>query len=344
MINTRYCVNRMMSDVEHQDIWTLFSDLKIETCEPQNADVASGSEPEPTQTCYYCKSKKIILDEHIYTCGDCGSINERFIDMSAEWRYYGSEDNKANDPTRCGLPVNTLMPDSSLGSIISMTGRESYDMRLIRQYHMWNAMTYKDRSLYNIFDNITVNAINNGIATSIIEEAKVFYKKVSESKISRGDNRSGLIASSIYMSCKSNKVPRSTKEIAKIFNLKPKTMTKGCKKFQEIIKLNTESTCAEDFIQRFCSKLGLNNEIRELCRHIVLKADELCVVSENTPPSISAGSIYLVNMVCNLGITKKDLATACELSQVTLSKCYKKLYDHRSLLFTPEDVYKYNIT
>lgn len=333
--------------MDNDDLWSMLSLFKQGDDCSQGSDESQDAQCDLSgrdgRLCIHCQSDDIILEESIYTCRSCGSINERFIDMTAEWRYYGSEDTKSSDPTRCGMPVNQLLPESSLGSVIGRNIKESYEMKLIRKYHMWNSMSYKERSLYNIFDNITVNAVNNGIATSIIEEAKMFYKKVSESKISRGENRSGLIASSIYMSCKSNKVPRSTKEIAKIFNLKPKTMTKGCKKFQDVMKLNVESTCADDFIQRFCSKLGLDNEIRDLCRQIVAKADDLCIVSENTPPSISAGSIYLCNIVCNLGISKKDMATACELSQVTLSKCYKKLYDHRSLLFSPEAVYKYNI-
>jgi transcription initiation factor TFIIB len=220
---------------------------------------------------------------------------------------------------------------------------ESYDMRLIRKYHMWNSMTYKERTLYNVFDNITTNASNSGISNSIIEEAKMLYKKISESKITRGDNRSGLIASSIYMSCKTNKVPRSTKEIAKIFNIKITTMTRGCKKFQDIMKMNLESTKAEDFIQRFSSKLSLTMDIRELCKHIVRKADELNIVSENTPPSVAAGSIYLCIMLCDLPINKKDLSTACGISQVTLTKCYKKLYNSRGQLLTKEAILKYNV-
>lgn len=335
--------------MDAEDLWNILDSFKQEdviqssSCNDNVYIVEHDVSGRDGRVCDHCKSNDIILEENIYTCRCCGSITDKFIDMTAEWRFYGSEDSKSTDPTRCGLPINHLLPESSLGSVIGRNVKESYEMKLIRKYHMWNSMTYKERSLYNIFDNITVNAINHGIPTSIIEEAKMFYKTVSENKISRGENRNGIIASSIYMSCKSNKVPRSTKEIAKIFNLKTKTMTKGCKKFQDVMKLNVESTCADDFIQRFCSKLSLDTEIRDLCREIVAKADELCVVSENTPPSISAGSIYLCNVVCGLGISKKDMAAACELSQVTLSKCYKKLYDHRRLLFSPEAVYKYNI-
>lgn len=292
--------------------------------------------------CDGCKGP-VILEDGNFFCRACNTVTGRFIDANAEWRYYGAEDNKSSDPTRCGMPVNDLLPESSLGSLISSQMNESYDMRLIRKYHMWNSMTYKERSLYKIFDDITTNASNNGISNSIIEEAKMMYKKISESKISRGDNRHGLIASSIYMSCKTNKVPRSTKEIAKIFNIKITTMTRGCKKFQDIMKVNLDSTQPEDFIQRFASKLNLTLEMREVCKYIVGKADELNIVSENTPPSIAASAIYLCVVACQLDINKKDLATACGISQVTLTKCYKKLYVNRGMLLPHDVILKYHV-
>jgi transcription initiation factor TFIIB len=319
----------------NDDIWNLLSTLKL-----SDTKVDNGRDGEK---CEFCTSSDIILEDGNYVCKGCSSIIHRFIDSSAEWRYYGAEDSKSSDPTRCGMPTNSLLPESSLGSIISNKMNESYDMKLIRKYHMWNSMTYKERSLYNIFDSITLNAANCGISNSIIEEAKMFYKMLSESKITRGENRSGLIASSIYMSCKSNKVPRSTKEIAKMFNIKLTTMTRGCKKFQDIIKMNLDSTKAEDFIQRFSSKLNLPMEIRDICKHIVQKADELNIVSENTPPSIAAGSIYLCIILCELDISKKDLSLACGISQVTLTKCYKKLYNSRGQIMPKEAILKYKI-
>lgn len=318
-----------------KDLWSLLSELKGDNG-PKRGQICE-------KACENCGSEDIILDEGNYICRSCNTLTSRFIDSQAEWRYYGADDSKSGDPSRCGLPVNDLLPNSSLGSIISNQSYESYDMKIIRKYHMWTSMTYKERSLYNIFDSITVNAINSGIPTTIIEEAKALYKKLSESKISRGENRSGLIASSIYMSCKTHGVPRSTKEIAKMFNLKTTTMTRGCKKFQDIMNMNLESSCPADFIHRFGSKLNIAKEIKELCKYVVEKADDINIVSENTPPSIAAASIYLCDIVCNLGIQKKDLALACEISQVTLTKCFKKLYLHRALLFPEEAIALYNI-
>jgi transcription initiation factor TFIIIB Brf1 subunit/transcription initiation factor TFIIB len=80
-----------------------------------------------------------------------------------------------------------------------------------------------------------------------------------------------------------------------------------------------------------------------LCKVIVAKADELGIVSENTPPSISAAAIFLVSNVCDLGITKVDISKNCDISQVTLCKCHKKMYNYRGILFSEDLIEKYNI-
>ena len=322
-------------EIEADDTcWNLFNTFKDDT--------HTNTEP-PQQMCHYCSSTDVILDDGNYVCTSCGTLYDRMIDANAEWRYYGHEDSKSSDPTRCGLPTNELLPNSSLGTMIGNGFGECYEMRIIRKYQMWNSMTYKERTLFNIFDSLTVNAINNGIPHSIIDEAKALYKKVSELQFSRGDNRAGLIASSIYMACKTNNVPRSAKEIASFFNLKTPVMTKGCKKFQEILKMELASTTASDFIHRFASKINLEKNIKDICMHVVLKADDMSLVSNSTPPSTASGVIYMVCNVCKIPIDKKTLATAVQVSSVTIAKCYKTLFKYRLYLFDDETIKRYGI-
>jgi transcription initiation factor TFIIB len=327
---------RMNCISDDDAIWSLFDNVKNSVDNPKTDDIQ--------ERCFYCQSEDISLDDGNYICKGCGTLMERFIDSSAEWRFYGHEDNKTSDPTRCGLPTNVLLPESSLGTIIGMKGGECYEMRILRKYQMWHSMTYKERTLYNIFDSLTVNAVNFGIPSTIIDEAKALYKKFSELKLSRGENRSGLIATSIYMSCKTHNVPRSAKEIAKMFNIKSTTMTKGCKKFQEILQMELSNTTALDFIQRFCSKLNLDMKTKDICIQLVQKVIDLSIISENTPPSIAAGCIYLVLHVLKLDIDKKDLSEACDISMVTISKCFKKLWTYRQYIFTEEEHKLYGIT
>lgn len=298
------------------------------------------------EVCNCCNSNNINSINGQIICNDCGTINEILIDCNPEWRYYGSEDSKTSDPNRCGMPTNELLPQSSTGSTVSYKWGETFEMKKIRNYHGWNAMPYKERSLYNVFDSIQINGKNNGITPCIIHEAKILYKEISEIQISRGANRKGIIAACIYNACKLKEVPRSHKEIAYIFGISSKHMTRGCKKFDELLNysksekktVNINGSNSIDFIQRFCSKLNLGKNIYDICVHICKKAEEYSLVSENTPPSITAGSIYLICNILSLNITKQQIKEVSGISEVTISKCYKKLFTYHKFIL-PENIY-----
>jgi transcription initiation factor TFIIB len=290
--------------------------------------------PKNMTICDSCNNDNTFVINGEVICQDCGAICNTVIDFNAEWRYYGSDDSKFSDPTRCGLPTNELLPQSSIGSTIGFRCGESFEMRKIRNYHLWNAMPYKERALYNVFESIHIRATNNGIPNCIIDEAKNLYKKISEIQINRGSNRHGIIASCIYKACILQGCPRSAKEIAEIFNLNIKHMTKGCKKFDEILNMNssntsitcTPSTNSCDFIQRFCSRLGLGENIMEICKHVCENVDKYDNFVDNSgPPAIAACSIYLVCTLFNINVTKRDISQSCGITEVTINKPYKDL-------------------
>ncbi len=322
------------------DLDSLFDSFKEED---ENKE---PSKPIDEEICELCNQVTIQNNQGTIICTSCGNVKEIVIESGAEWRYYGSEDSKNSDPTRCGMPTNQLLPESSYGSTISYKNNESYEMRKIRNYHGWQSMPYKERSLYGVFDEIQVKALRGGINSCIIEEAKIFYKKIAESKISRGSNRRGLIASCIYKACKVKNVPRSHKEIAEIFGVDIKHVTKGCKKFDELMNIKKENikssnivgSCSTDYIQRFCSKLSIGPNILKICKHVCVAAEKHGLISENTPPSLASGSIFLVTNLLNIkNITKKEISSICGISEVTISKCYKKLLLYHEHLL-PQDV------
>tara|TARA_B110001450_G_C17637300_1_gene487735 strand:- start:416 stop:1393 length:978 start_codon:yes stop_codon:yes gene_type:complete len=294
--------------------------------------------------CISCKSLNLEFNGKETVCKDCGVINSNMIDHNAEWRWYSHDDSKSVDPTRCGMPTNELLPLSSWGSTISYKYNESFEMKKIRTKHGWQSMPYRERSLYNVFMSIQHVALDNGITQIIIEEAKVLYKNISETKISRGANRKGIIAACIYKACKLRGVPRSHKEIATIFGIDVKHMTRGCKKFDEIMNtiknkdsVNMVGSNSLDYINRFCSKLKLTNELSDICKYVCQKAEECSLVSENTPPSVAAGSIYLICNLLNINISKYEIADICKISEVTISKCYKTLLTQHTLIL-PDNI------
>ena len=277
-------------------------------------------------------------DNDMVICKVCKNVITNICD-NPEWRYYGSKDNKSSDPTRCGMPVNTLLPESSVGSSVSFSSN-SNSMYQIRRMQQWSGMPYKERSVYKVFLEIQNVCNRHNIPSKIINEAKSIYKIASSTKISRGTNRAGIIASCVFFACYDCDVPRSSKEIAEMFGISSNIMTKGVKKCQEIIHMDkknknriskTKSTKPEDFINRFCNKLNIQEKDTEKVLSICKITVENFIISENTPPSIASGCIYYFIKKTNKGITKKEISEICKISEVTINKCCKVIEERDEL-------------
>lgn len=297
---------------EYNDCWNLLAELKEEL-----------NHIDTVESLCACGSNDIVVEDTMQICKLCCAVLGRVIDNTAEWRYYGADDNRDGDPSRCGLPTNSLLPKSSLGSMIGGCKRDNIDIKRIRMYQLWNSMPYDERTLWSVFEKLTSSTVNNGIPQKVIDDAKVLYKNAAEKKISRGDNKEGLIASCIYHSCLINHVPRSSKEIATMFNISPVVLNRGNSRFQTLLKINVSSSGPEDFISRFGSKLSMKMGDIDKCKKLVKFLEKHEILSDNSPTSAAAGILYYYSMSEDLGFTKKQFSQVCNVSEVTIVKNYK---------------------
>jgi transcription initiation factor TFIIB len=307
--------------------------------------------------CKTCTSILAVTDEGFLACTNahCGRLYTDIVDFSAEWRFY-AEDNQQTDPARCGLPINPLLEESSFGCKIHSGNKLSYEMQRIKRYTEWQATPYKEKQLYNDFQLISEMAQKAGVTKIIIDDALYYRKVISESDISyRGDNRDGIIAASIYLSCRKNNAPRSAQEIARIFRLDDSSATKGCKNALLIIQnqekdldSSEKSTFSRpspaDFLKRSCSILNMNMESEHLCMFVSQKIHDLNIMSENTPQCLAAGILYFVVQICKLPIEKKHIVKTTTISSVTITNCYKKLMDIKANLVPNVILQKYHWT
>ena len=368
----------LLSKPEKEKLWSIFdADCKSESCvydlhkhmdeeETKTTSQATDSDPKQdniTETtmddrysCFQCHSPLMIMEDGFPTCTSttCGIIYKNTLDYSPEWRFYGSEDKNAADPTRCGNPINPLLQESSFGCKIICGPNASYEMRKIRKWTEWGAMPHREKSLYDEFQFITIMAQNAGIPKIFIDDAMSIHKDISEQKMFRGLNRDGIKSASIYISCRLNGCPRTAHEIAEIFCLDKTSATTGCSMAVNIlcnIDRNSEhakqselcSTTPSSFIERYCSRLNINTELTMLSKFIAQKIADQNMINENTPHSIAAGIVYFISQTCNLDISKTDVKQICGVSEVTINKCFKKMNTIRDRLIPPCIIDKYAI-
>jgi len=182
-------------------------------------------------------------DEHIHTVNDsvlcqrCGEVFEHILDQGPEYRWFSGDDRNM-DPTRVGAPQNPLLPESSLGTTMLLRKHHGNAMRKIKRYHTWNLMPYRERNLWGIFEGLHVRAINAGIGVGVLEEAKRLYAQLSALCVCRGTQKEALLAACLYESLKRSGTPRRPKDIATIFQINLRYVTKGLKQFANLLDMD----------------------------------------------------------------------------------------------------------
>jgi transcription initiation factor TFIIB len=193
---------------------------------------------------------------------------------------------------------------------------------------MWSSLTYRERVLCGVFDQLSVNAAQHGLPACILEDAKNLYKAVSDGHITRGENRAAVIAVSVYVACKRCGVPRSVREIAEMFDLRPSALMRACRTFRSIVGDADEDAVAVtpmDFVPRFCSRLAMDADKAEAVRTFVARADAAAVVADAMPPSIVAGAIARVSSELGLGYDVNEIANVCSVAPATAVKMQRRL-------------------
>jgi len=345
-----------LSNSEKSKLWDIFDSEKTESqmsSKPPLECVFVDS--IDSGLCFTCKSTLMIMEDGFPTCTNpnCSIIYKDTLDYSPEWRFFGGEDKNGNDPTRCGNPINPLLVESSFGCKILSTAKSSYEMKKIRKWTEWQSMPHKEKSLYEEFQFITTMAQNAGIPKLFIDDAMSIHKDISAQKMFRGLNRDGIKSASIYISCRLNGCPRTAHEIAEIFQLDKTSATTGCSMAVNILNniersesVTNQSDLAmskpSSFIERYCSKLNVNQELIMLSKFIARKIEESETISDNTPHAIAAGIVFFISKTCSLPISKTDIKAICGVSEVTINKCFKKLELIRETLIPSCIIQKYS--
>ena len=294
--------------------------------------------------CKNCKSSNLVIDNtkgHM-VCTDCAVINEEYLDENIEPI---SNDGEGSNNSRYGAPSSFFFPKASLGTKIVSKGYNR--LSLIQKQ---GQMPYKEKSLFDVLETIQFKCKKYSITQTIIDSAKILYKKVSESVHSKGKrkgkniimrciNRRSMIAACLFHACKLQKETRSPKEIADIYDLEIKHVNRGCRKFCDIIDSNTlfyqiKSSQSSDFIERFANKLNIDKKYIDISKDVSSNIHKLDLASTHEPPSVAAGCILLVAQYYNIQISKKQISDIFGISDVTISKTFRKIWHYHKIVLS----------
>lgn len=298
----------------------------------------SGPDPNrlPLRACPVCQEDSVKIDGSTVVCISCGVEIDDIISDRAEWHNF-EDSNGPGKAERCTQFKNSLYVEGSLSTGIAAPGfNSSRGRKLLCKLQSWQMMPSKERTLKDDCDMISYVCAER-LPTCVVRTAHTLLKMVEEECRSRGEShrgdiRAGLIASVVLNSSKINKYHVSHKELADWFEIEETYVTQGNKIFFRLmchkIQLLDARTTHSDHINKFCTDLGLSQEVRGMAHEITNKVVDLGILRENTPGSIAAACIFFVVNIYGLSISRKLVSKQCKVSEATISKAYNKLTNY----------------
>jgi transcription initiation factor TFIIIB Brf1 subunit/transcription initiation factor TFIIB len=186
------------------------------------------------EPCSYCQSVDVVelRSEGCLVCASCGTVLGGVFDEKES--FFANGDDSAVCMLRHGAPMNPLLKDSSLSTMMQYSAR----YRKIKQLHDRISMNYTERALYHAFNFIGRTMEDKlSLPNLVSDTAKAMYKDTKEQRISRGLIHKALTAACVYYACKvHNNVQRTKQEIADAFGVTTTKLNKACKIFRDLAK------------------------------------------------------------------------------------------------------------
>ncbi|MFW6141042.1 MAG: transcription initiation factor IIB [Candidatus Saliniplasma sp.] len=292
---------------------------------------------EKIQHCPECSSEHISKDYHRgeLLCENCGLVlDDEYIDDGPEWRAFDSKQKEKR--ARTGAPMNYLSHDKGLSTSISWKNKDAYGRTIphknrgqiyrVRKWHRRiRVSNATERNLATALRELDRLSSKMGLPRSIRETAAMIYRKAVEKNLIRGRSIETVIASSLYAGCRKCDVPRTLTEISDVAQADEKQIGRAYRFLSRELQLKLLPTRPENYIKRFCSKLGLGRNVINKGEEIIEKANELGLTSGKGPTGIAAASIYISSILEGEPRTQRAIAEVAGVTEVTIRNRYKEI-------------------
>jgi transcription initiation factor TFIIB len=294
---------------------------------------ADGINSGEITSCPACKAnqKHFKIDDNRgeLICDNCGMVLEQnLIDLSAPTRRF-SKDDPSVDNSHHGAPPSILFPDKGLTTTFNAweggprTNRlQNYILKRTNQ----QTVTNKERNLAVALGDLARIVSRMGLSKPVHQEAARIYREAVDAKLIRGRSIEGVVAASLYASCRMCGLPRSLDEIADGTRTGRKEIARNWTTLRKrITRLKrAPPPRPEAFLERYANVLNLHIRTSQRATELLSSCFDGGVDQGKNPIGIVAACLYIACTECDERRTQREIAKALCITEVTIRNRYKE--------------------
>jgi len=313
MSNDENPYDNVWSDIESESEKQAFVDAEYQGCPSCGAPSTS------------LKINEIRGEKY---CDQCGEVlEENMIDHREPTRRF-SKDDPSVDNSHHGAPSSILFPDKGLTTTFNpWEGKtENRLQNYILKRTNKQTVTNKERNLAVALSDLARIISRMGLPKTVHFEAANIYRKAVNEQLIRGRSIEGVVAASLYASCRLCNVPRTLDEIADGTRTGRKEIARNWttlrKRLPELKKIRNPPP--ELFLDRFGNQLKLNIRIVQRAKELLKMCFEGGIDQGKNPVGIVAACIYIACNESEEKRTQRQIAKALNITEVTIRNRYKE--------------------
>jgi len=302
---------------------------------------------EEAEVCTGCGESSFTRD---YTrgeriCTSCGLIvAEHALDTGPDWRAFTTEERNAR--ARAGAPMRLSMADKGLSTTIDWRNRDASGRTLksstraamyrMRKWHIRSRLHgSQHRNLSIAMSEMDRLTSQLGVPHETKETAALVYRKALNRRLVRGRSIEGMVAATIYLSCRIHKIPRQLDEIVTEARVNRKELGQCVRLILRNVDVKVPIPSANDLMPRISADLGLDGRTVSTAMNIINEAREKGITAGKDPGGLAAAALYIAGIIEDDRRTQREIAEASNVTEVTVRNRYKDLANSLKITIKP---------
>jgi transcription initiation factor TFIIB len=296
-----------------------------------------------TSACPLCKSESLITDTQSgeIICSTCGMVISDKIQETKPRRLLNSDD-ISKEGARTGMPTSLVQADMGLSTVILRSNKDAsgYEIEpsMVSRMHRlrtWDFRTQvSSRTHQNLryaFRELDTLKDKLGLPDATIEKTAYIYRKAQQRGLARGRSVSIILTAAVYIACREAGIPKTLKEIAVARNTKRKLVAKAYRVLISELGLRLPTCDPMKCVVTVANKAAIDEKTKRQAIEIMDDITKREMSAGKDPMGLAATVLYISGMKTGENITRKDLAQAAGITDVTLRNRFKDLLDNLEL-------------
>jgi transcription initiation factor TFIIB len=308
---------------------------------------AKNERGKTTVVCSICGGTDFYEDvsrgENI--CTSCGCVMEtQIVDSGPEWRAFTAEERNAR--ARTGSPMTLTMADKGLATTIGWSDRDANGRAIaagnraaIYRMRKWQIRTLvhssQHRNLSIAMSEMDRLSSQLGVPRESKETAALIYRKALTKRLVRGRSIEGMVAASLYLSCRIHKIPRQLDEIVTEARVNRKELGQCVRLVLRNVPIKVPIPSANDLMPRISADLALDGKTLQTAMDIINQAREKGITAGKDPGGLAAAALYIAGIIEDDRRTQREIAEASNVTEVTVRNRYKDLASNLQITIRP---------